>query len=188
MTSAATRPDRPSAGQPSSRPAVQPRAGFTIPELLLAVVAIAIVAGIAIPMHFGRADVTLENACILLAEDLRAAQNTAAYRGQAMSVVFDEDGGGYRVVDEHGSVVQHPRTDLPFIRRYDRDGVFEGVHVRLVDLGDDRTLVYDSRGFALEAGRLSLAFDGALRDVLVARDTGDVDLVGSTSGWSDGGL
>ena len=74
---------------PASRPR---RRGFTIPELMIAVVAIAVVAGIAIPMHFGRSEVTLENAAILLARDLRAAQNNAAYMGRTMTISFDEEG------------------------------------------------------------------------------------------------
>jgi len=140
------------------------RAGFTIPELLVALVAIAIVAGIAIPMHFARAEVTLENAGVLLARDLRAAQNGAAYHGRSLRVDFDDDGGGYRVLDPRGQVVEHPRTGEPFVRRYDRD-----------------------RGFALESGRLVLVYGGDTRELLVERYTGEVILVGSTSGWVDDG-
>lgn len=164
------------------------RAAFTILELMIAVVAIAIVAGIAIPLHFGRAEVTLENACILLARDLRAAQNNAAYSGRKMTVVFDEDGGGYRVVDDHGSVVEHPRTNGPFERRYDYDGVFRGVYVRMVELGEDRALTYDQRGFALEQGRVVLAYDRDTRELVISRDTGDVNILDSSSGWVDKGL
>ena len=36
-------------------------------------------AGLAIPAYFGRSEVTLENAAILLAKDLRAAQNRSAF-------------------------------------------------------------------------------------------------------------
>lgn len=162
--------------------------GFTILELLVAVVMVAIVAAVAIPVHFARPEVTLENACILLARDLRAAQNRAAYEGDVSVVTFDEDGGGYSVTNSVGTVIDHPRTDGPFVRRYDADAVFDGVHVRMVDTGNDRSLVYDERGFALEAGRIVLTFGGDAREVLVARDTGDVTILGSTSGWVDRGF
>ena len=155
---------------------------------MIAVVAIAVVAGIAIPMHFGRSEVTLENAAILLARDLRATQNNAAYMGRTMTISFDEDGGGYRVVDEHGKVVEHPRTGRDFVRRYQRDGVFEGVFVRLVDLGGDRALVYDERGFALESGKVELVFERDSRELFVDEHSGGVHIPGSTTGWKDPGI
>jgi Tfp pilus assembly protein FimT len=164
------------------------RKAFTIPELLTAVMCIAILASVAIPMHFGRSDITLENACVLLARDLRTAQNNAAFTGRPMTVIFDEDGGGYRVLDESGALVQNPRTDLPFERRYGSDAVFRGVHVRMVDFGKDRSLAFDPHGFATEKGRVMLTFGDDARELFVSRDTGNVTIIGSTSHWADDGL
>ncbi len=171
-----------SKGKPSRRKA------FTIPELLAAVMFIAVIASVAIPIYFGRSEITLENACVLLARDLRTAQNNAAYTGRQMIVSFDEDGGGYHVFDESGALVQNPRTDLPFERRYDSDAVFRGVHVRMVDFGKDRSLSFGPRGFAKEKGHVILTFGDDTRELFVSRDTGEVTIIGSTSNWSDSGL
>ena len=54
------------------------RRGFTILELLAVVLLISMVAAVTIPAFFQDANVTLENASILLARDLRAAQNRSA--------------------------------------------------------------------------------------------------------------
>ena len=164
------------------------RAGFSIVQVFGTVMCVAIAAGIAIPMYFSRPGITLENACVLLANDLRLAQNNAAYTGKVMIVTIDEDGGGYAVLNEHGAIVENPRTGKPFQRRYDRDGVFRGVRVRLVELGEDRALAYDTLGYATEGGRIVLSFDGETREVQIDAKSGDLSIPNSSSGWVDPGF
>ena len=100
------------------------RGGFTILELLIALMLIAIVASLAVPSWFDRSEVTLENACVLLARDLRLAQNRAAVLGEETVVEFSTAGTGYTVYDPWGKTIMHPRTRRPFHRDYAADGVF----------------------------------------------------------------
>lgn len=159
--------------------------GFTILELLLLLSGLAILAAWAIPAWFDRPDVTLENASTLLAHDLRAAQNRAAYTGTPCSMVFPEDGDGYAVLDERGDLVRNPRTELPFRRRYSFDGVFRGVRIVSVDLGPDRALDFDANGLVLDGGSITLAFNGELRKVWIDEGSGRMRIEGSSSGWTD---
>jgi type IV fimbrial biogenesis protein FimT len=161
------------------------RSGFTILELVLALTLIAVVAAVAIPSYFQRSDVTLENACVLLARDLRGAQNRAAYLGRATRVEFLADGDGYRATEAGGRTVRDPRSEEPFERRYSADGVFEGVVVVDVRFGGGRTVLYDERGSAVLGGEITLAFGPDTRTLVVEPLTGLVTIVGSTSGWSD---
>ena len=163
------------------------RSGFTIVELLGALVLIAITAAIAIPAYFGRSEVTLEHAAILLGRDFRAAQNRAAYQAEPSHFQFLEDGRGYIVTDPGGSLSINPSTNQPFERIYAADGVFRGVRVVDVRFGPDRTLVYDERGIPAQEGQVTLWFRGDKRIVKVQRRTGTVEIVGSTSGWTDPG-
>ena len=52
--------------------------GFTLLELLIALIAISVIAAVAIPAYFSRSDVTLENAAVLLARRARRRATEAA--------------------------------------------------------------------------------------------------------------
>lgn len=162
------------------------RQGLTIVELLLVLTFFAFLAAGSVRAYFLQPSVTLENAATLLAHDLRAAQNRAAYLGEASRFEFFENGDGYQVRDIDGEIVHNPRTDRAFERRYSYDGVFDGVYIEDV-LPPDRTLVYDDRGEAETALSVTLAFGEDRRTVRVEMGSGEVVIEGSTSGWVDSG-
>ena len=159
------------------------RRGFTVLELLVTLLVLSLVAATAIRSYFARADVTLENAAILLAYDLRAVQHRSTYTGETSHLHFPPDGDSYHVLDAAGKMVLNPQTSDPFERVYSRDGVFRGVQIIEVDAGGDRTLDYDSHGWPVEDLVVTLAFAGDTRVVQFERGTAKLTLVGSTSGW-----
>ncbi len=113
--------------QRPQRPASRLRGGFTMLHLVLVLVVLSALAAIGIPMFFERPHVTLENGAVLLAEDLRAAQNRAAFSREPLFLRMLPDGDGYEVVTRTGKPIDDPRTGRPFLRRYSIDGVFEGL-------------------------------------------------------------
>ncbi len=159
------------------------RGGFTLTDLVVALVLIAAVASLAVPSFFERAEVTLEKAAILLAKDLRAAQNRAAYISRDVQVQFDEAGDGYRIDD--GIYELGEATELR--RSYDRDAVFRGVRITDVALGEGETLLYDTRGVPKTGARITLEFQGDQRIVHVEAETGRLSIDGSTSHYTDDG-
>ena len=161
------------------------RSGFTIVELLAALMAISVAAAIVIPAHFSQGSVTLENAAILFARDVRAAQNRSAYLGLPSRIEFLADGEGYQATDWRGEVVRNPRTEEPFVRKYGENAVFEGVRIVAVDVGPGSALRFTGRGRALDGGRVTLAFGGEERVVDFETGTGEIRILGSTSGWRD---
>jgi prepilin-type N-terminal cleavage/methylation domain-containing protein len=161
------------------------RAGFTILELLLVLVILSLCAATTVRCYFSSSEVTLENAAILLARDLRAAQHRSIFLGEPGRFLFLPDGSGYALTDAGGTITHHPQTDEPFVRVYPEDGVFIGVIVSAARAGDDRTLDIDARGMPLEELEVTLAFEGAERTVVLDPDTNDITIEGSTSGWTD---
>ena len=110
------------------------RSGFTLFELLIVMAVISLVAGMAVPLYFERGEVTLENAAIQMAHDLRSAQNRAAFLGRSTSVEFLPEGAGYELTLVTGEPLPGPYGTKRYRRVYSRDGVFEGVRVLDVEL------------------------------------------------------
>ena len=172
---------------PPTAPLQTPTKGFTLLHLVILLVTLSVGAALAIPYFFGRDIVTLENGAVLLARDLRAAQNRAAHSRESLFLRFFADGDGYEVVTKSGSPIQDPRTGRPFVRRYSTDGVFEGLTIESVEAGPDRTLVLSALGATSDELVAHLSFMGAARTLRAARTTGRVEIEGSTSEFLDDG-
>src|SRR5262245_24860592 len=161
------------------------RRGFTLLELLIVLVVVSLCAATTVRWYFSHADVTLENAAILLVRDVRAAQHRSIFLGEKSRFVFLSDGSGYSVLGAAGQPARNPQTDEPFLRVYSNDGVFNGVSVLDVDAGGDRTLEIDGRGLPLEELTVTLAYRDERRTILLDRKSCEITIVGSTSGWTD---
>jgi prepilin-type N-terminal cleavage/methylation domain-containing protein len=162
-------------------------AGFTLPELVVALVLISVAASLAIPNFFGRADVTLDSAVRLLAKDIREAQNRAAFESRDVRIVFPSDGSGYQVIDPSGEPLVAPIGSGPFVRTYARDAVFRGVSVDAVRLGGDRTITFDNRGFAVGAGLVQLRYGDEVRSLHMSDRTGLIEIQGTAEPYFDDG-
>lgn len=163
------------------------KGGFTLLHLIILLAVLTATAAIAIPAFFGRGIVTLENGSVLLAGDLRAAQNRAAYSRQALFMRFFEDGDGYEVVSKSGKPISDPRTGRPFVRRYSIDGVFEGLEITALESGPDRTIVLTASGEISDALVVELKYKGQTRTLHADRKTGHMQIEGTTSGFLDDG-
>lgn len=136
-----------------------PRAGFTLLELVLMLALLAVAASAGMSWYFDRSTVTLHNAGELLVEDLKIAQQRAAFAADTTRVSFSN--GGYRIANSAGVLIQNPRTALPFERDYGRDAVFRGVSIEQVDFGAGRTHInFDAQGVPDGSGSVLLTFQG----------------------------
>ena len=159
---------------------------FTLLELLIALAVIAVVACLAIPAFFERSEITLDNASRLLAEDLRAAQNRAAYYAEEVRMVFRADGDGYAVYGADGEPLTSPSGNGDFVRRYSRDGVFEGVRIQSVD-APKRTMRYDDRGRPTTGCQVIVSYGSDARRVEVDASSGLISVPGLARPWVDTG-
>lgn len=160
------------------------RCGFTLIELLLVLLMLSLCAATSVSWYFSKSEVTLENAAVLLAHDLRAAQHRSIFLGEPTHFVFLPGGEGYVVTNAQGEVAHNPLTDESFLREYPGDGVFIGVTVLAARAGADRTLEIDGRGTPLENLSVKLGLGDEERTVELDHASGLITIVGSSSGWT----
>lgn len=165
-------PEAPST--PAGRRSV--RLGVSLLTILVTLAAVALVAGLAIPLWFSRHDVTLDNAALLLARDLRAAQGRAAILGVPLKVELSEHGWTARFHD--GTGVLRAGSDEPLRRALDADGVFEGVSLGLIQFGADSAVEFGPLGEWVESGSVELRFRGEARRLVLTGPHGEIEIVG----------
>ncbi|MFT7668988.1 MAG: hypothetical protein ACI8X5_001688 [Planctomycetota bacterium] len=159
--------------------------GVTIMDIAIALASLALITGIAIPVYFSQPRVTLDHAAILLANDLRFAQNEAAISGESTVLEFDEEGDGYAVFYESGAPVTNPVGPLNLDRQYSVDAIFRGVSLRPLEGGPPS---FDRHGFLLNEIRVELRYEGETRRLQMERGSGLVSIEGLGRVWTDDGL
>lgn len=82
--------------------------GFTIIEILIVVVILAIAALTAIPMMSSAGSVQVRSVANMIAADLEYAKSLAITKGQNYWVVFDTSSESYRIEDQSGTTIPHP--------------------------------------------------------------------------------
>jgi hypothetical protein len=172
---------------PMQSPAPGPRPrGISLGGVIASLAGIALLAGVAIPTFFARHAVTLDNAAILLARDLRTVQNRAAHLGQATSLRFDLH--GWRAFDAQGRPLTRFSSGDAIERRLDADAVFEGVTVESLDFGEGARIHFDAHGRPDRGGSLEVVYRGERRRVRVSQGDGRVRIEGLRRRWIDDGL
>lgn len=153
--------------------------GFTVLELAVALALISLAALLAIPAFYGRPEVTLDRAALLLARDLRLAQNDAVHWRRDVLFEFLPEGSGYAARFVDGEALPNPAGKGPFERLYARDAVFEGVVISRLELAAGaRSIRFDHLGYAHGGGMIELLFLDHTCQVRVEESSGLVTLHG----------
>jgi hypothetical protein len=160
--------------------------GIGLLGVVLTLGCVALLAGLIIPAFFGRHTVTLDNAALLLARDLRAVQNRAAHTGQKTQLRFEEH--GWRALDENGRPLLRIVGEESIERRLDSDGVFEGVTLESIQFGPESTVEFQSSGKPDRGGSLEVVFRGRRRQVVLEPAHGRVSIEGLARPWKDEGF
>ena len=153
--------------------------GFTIVELLIVVVIIAIAAVMAVPLMSSAGSLQVKSAANMIASDLEYAKSMAISRGRNYSVVFDEDAESYQIEDQDGNVIPHPvRKGFDYVVDFSARGLGK---VDIVNASFDSTIAvkfdflgspYDNNGGPLNSGVVSLSAGSSTATVLVEPVTG----------------
>ncbi len=143
------------------------RGGFTIVELLVALILVALTATVAISAFFSRTEITLDNAARLLAEDLRSAQSRATALRCEVVFRFAADGSGYESFDNDQRTKPHTNGPDGMRRDFERDAVFEGVRISAVQLGGPDHVLFLRDGSVAAGGQVTIDYHGATRTVVI---------------------
>jgi len=139
------------------------RRGFTLPELVLTLTVIALVAAFAISAFFGQSDMTLHNALKLLEADIHEMQARSSSLRVPVDIVFEPSGDGYHTEDRKEP---DPRRShlFPLARRsYGSDAVFEGVRILRLDLRGSDRISFDGTGLPLTTGTIVIGYRNEAR-------------------------
>jgi prepilin-type N-terminal cleavage/methylation domain-containing protein len=120
--------------------------GFTLAEILLVVLIIAIAAMIAVPMMGSMDSVQIRSAANMIAADLEYAKSMAISRQEYYSVVFNPANNYYEVHDQNG-IIKHPvKKGFDYKVDFSSDSRLDKVVIDDADFDSSNTITFDSLG------------------------------------------
>jgi len=160
------------------------RSGFTIIELLIVVVIIAIAALTVVPMVSSAASMQIRSAANMVAADLEYAKSMAISRGQYISVVFNEATESYQIEDQNGDVIQHPvKKGFLYTMDFRNDSRLDRVEIVSANFDATNSIKFDylgspynGGGAALNSGVITLRAGSFTRTVTVEPVTGYISI------------
>ena len=160
--------------------------GFTLLELLMVVLILAIIGAIVVPMAASGQDARCASAARMVVADLELAQSLALARQDLVALVFSDDLQSYKVVlaavqdlDNYGSLttLEHPgRPGQSYETTILMELQLRDVVVSSVNFNGDRYVVFDTFGSPEFGGSIVLTAGDASLTVTVEPITGAVSV------------
>jgi prepilin-type N-terminal cleavage/methylation domain-containing protein len=120
---------------------------FTLIEVLMVVMIIAIGAVLAIPMISSGADFQLRAAANIIAADLEYAKSLAITNQDNYSIIFDAGNESYEMHDSNGEIVDDPvRPSGGIAVDFANDSRFSQVDIETVSFDSTDTVIFDYLG------------------------------------------
>ena len=150
---------------------------FTLIEIMVVVIILAIAAALAIPMLSSAGSMQMDSAANIIAADLEYAKSMAITMGQNFTVDFDEAAESYRIEDQDGSVIKHPvKKGFDYIVNFRDDSRLSRVDIVDVDFASVSEVTFDYLGSPDNGGFIRLGADGAGVKVNVEPVTGFISI------------
>ena len=172
----------------NGHPRAHPRA-FTLFELMVVVLIVAIVAGVVVPGFGDSAAWQLSGAARMIASDLQYVQSLALAKADTYKVEFDTAAGEYRALHVAGAtdtLIPHPwnrqdRFGGLFKARFDAHSPYADVTVSTADFGGSSHVQFDALGAPSSAGYIELQAGNGRIWVIVRAGTGSVKVTDDSS-------
>ena len=158
--------------------------GFTLAEVMLVIVILAIAAMLALPLATSGASTQLKSAATIIASDLEYAKSMAISRGRNYSVVFNTGAESYQIEDANGVLIKHPVKKSWYTVNFATDSRLNQVDISSADFGDTSETVgfdylgspYNGSGDPLNSGVVTLRTGSSTMTVNVEPVTGYITI------------
>ena len=151
--------------------------GFTLIEIVIMVVIIAIAALTAIPMMSSAASMQIRSAANMITADIEYAKSMAISRGQDFSVVFDKNTDSYRIEDQDSNVIPHPvKKGFDYAIDFQNDSRLNKVDITNIDFNTTNRVQFNCLGSPDYGGTISLDANGTTVTITVEPVTGFISV------------
>lgn len=147
--------------------------GFTLVELLVVIVVMAILAGMVIPYAVSTSDLEVVSAARIISSDLQYAQDVAITSQQLVTVTFNSSGESYTLSNASGVLI-HPINKSAYMMDFSSQSGFAGLDVVSADFAGSNAVTFDELGSPDNAGTIVLQAGPHVYNVSVAAATGRV--------------
>jgi len=148
--------------------------GFTIAEILVVVMVLAIAAMVVLPYVTSTTDLEVVSAARLLAADLQYAQNVAITDQEPVTVTIEAAGDSYRLWSNESDPLIHPITKSDYRVDFASERGFSHLDIVSADFGGASAVTFDSLGAPDSAGTITLQAGSHVYRLSVADITGKV--------------
>jgi len=146
--------------------------GFTIIEILIVVVIIAIAAMMAVPMVGSADSMQVRSAADVIAADLEYARSMAISRQREYTVVFNESNESYQLEDSSG-VIEHPvRKGFQYIVDFGSSSQLNKIDIVDAAFGGASRISFKPSGEPSSGGTVRLQAGGTTATISVEPVTG----------------
>lgn len=154
----------------------RPHGGFTLVELLMIVVILAMTASVALLSSGGGDAQALDLATIQIQDTVERAQALAQSQRVAHGVVFDLASNQLALVNDAGVAVDDPLTKMPMVIGFATPGQPQGIDITGADFGTaGTTALFDPQGVPLAAGTVTLSRGSVTRTLTFDGATGRIE-------------
>ena len=156
---------------------------FTIIEILIVVVLLAIAGMMVVPMMSSAASIQIESAANIVAADLEYAKSMAISRQKIYAVVFNKSTESYQIEDPNG-VIDHPvKKGFKYVVNFSSDSRLNRVDIFDADFDGTNEVKFDYLGSPLNgndtplnSGVISLQAAGITKTIRVEPVTGYISI------------
>ena len=149
------------------------RAAFTLVEIMMVLVIIAITAAVVIPNAISTASFQATSAARMIATDLQYAQDTAITSQTPVTVTFNVANESYTLSNASGTLI-HPITKVAYVTAFGTLKGFSDVGIVSANFGGASVVTFDELGSPNQAGTISLQAGEHAYRLDVAAATGKV--------------
>lgn len=147
--------------------------GFSLAELIVVVLIMAIMAGMAIPYVSDTDDMEATSAARMLACDLQYAQNVAITTQTPITVTFSTSEESYALSKASGMII-NPMNKSDYRIDFSSQRGFESVDLYSANFGGGCSVTFDELGAPDNAGKVVIQVGSHLYEINVAAATGRV--------------